>query len=164
MTLQTTDDGRLRHLLTLEGLPRAMLVALLDRAQAFLDGHGTADPRAALAGIATCTLFFEPSTRTRSSFQLAAMRLGADILGFDVLAWESGLYDVHGVWEHVRAGEDVLTASRRGIFGVWTRSQQVLPTLDYVQGTLGTARPLEMAGIDNQLRSTIVSRWLGIDR
>lgn len=83
MTLQSTEDGRLRHLLTLEGLPRGTLVALLDRAQAFLDGQGGADPRQALAGIAVCTLFFEPSTRTRLSFQRAAQRLGADVLGFD---------------------------------------------------------------------------------
>lgn len=83
MTLQTTEDGRLRHLLTLDGLPRAAIVALLDRAQAFLDGHGGADPRRALDGIAVCTLFFEPSTRTRLSFQRAAQRLGADVLAFD---------------------------------------------------------------------------------
>ena len=83
MSLQTTEDGRLRHLLTLEGLPRATLVALLDRAQAFIDGEGAADPRTALAGVAACTLFFEPSTRTRLSFQRAAQRLGADVLAFD---------------------------------------------------------------------------------
>jgi aspartate carbamoyltransferase catalytic subunit len=83
MTLQSSADGPLRHLLTLEGLPRPTLVALLDRAQAFLDGHGGADPRAALAGTAVCTLFFEPSTRTRLSFQRAAQRLGADVLNFD---------------------------------------------------------------------------------
>ena len=73
-------DGRLRHLLTLDGLPRETLVALLDRAQHFADGH---DARAALAGSAICTLFFEPSTRTRLSFQRAAQRLGADVLSFD---------------------------------------------------------------------------------
>ncbi len=39
--------------------------------------------RDTLAGKAVCTLFFEPSTRTRSSFQLAAQRLGADTLNFD---------------------------------------------------------------------------------
>src|SRR5690606_4171552 len=83
MTLQTTDDGRLRHLLTLDGLPRPLLVSLLDRAQAFLDGEGAADPRSALAGIAACTLFFVPSTRTRLSFHRAAQRLGADVLAFD---------------------------------------------------------------------------------
>src|SRR3546814_19520571 len=33
--------------------------------------------------LSLCTLFFEPSTRTRSSFQLAAMRLGMDVLNFD---------------------------------------------------------------------------------
>ena len=71
----------MHHLLTLHGLPRAELVDLLDRAQAFVDGR---DARGALAGIALCTLFFEPSTRTRMSFQLAAQRLGADVLHFDV--------------------------------------------------------------------------------
>ncbi|QOY62225.1 aspartate carbamoyltransferase catalytic subunit [Lysobacter sp. H21R4] len=71
----------LRHLLSLEHLPRAQLIALLDRAQCFVDGEGD---RAALAGIAICTLFFEASTRTRLSFQLAAQRLGADVLNFDV--------------------------------------------------------------------------------
>jgi aspartate carbamoyltransferase catalytic subunit len=69
------------HLLTLEGLPRAALVELLDRAQHFAD---VGADRAALAGTAVCTLFFEPSTRTRMSFQLAAQRLGADVLNFDV--------------------------------------------------------------------------------
>lgn len=82
LPVQTHDDGRLRHLLTLEGLTRPTLVALLDRAQAFVDGQGAADPRA-LAGSAVCTLFFEPSTRTRLSFQRAAQRLAADVLDFD---------------------------------------------------------------------------------
>ncbi len=70
-----------QHLLTLEDLPRAQMVALLDRAQHYADGR---DNRQALAGTAVCTLFFEPSTRTRLSFQLAAQRLGADVLNFDV--------------------------------------------------------------------------------
>ena len=80
MTAQTDAEGRLLHLLTLEGLPRAAILSLLDRAQAFADGAGSRD---ALAGTAVCTLFFEPSTRTRLSFQRAAQRLGADVLGFD---------------------------------------------------------------------------------
>ncbi|MFL6592478.1 MAG: aspartate carbamoyltransferase catalytic subunit [Luteimonas sp.] len=80
---QLDDHGRLRHLLTLDGLPRDTLVGLLDRAQqlhAQALGPGCRD---VLAGTAVCTLFFEPSTRTRSSFQLAAARLGADVLNFD---------------------------------------------------------------------------------
>ena len=81
MTANPDAAPRLQHLLTLEGMPRAQLVSLLDRAQQFVD-HG--DRREALAGTAICTLFFEPSTRTRLSFQLAAQRLGADVLNFDL--------------------------------------------------------------------------------
>ena len=69
-----------QHLLTLQGMARGDLEALLDRAQQFADGAGA---RGRLAGIAVCTLFFEPSTRTRLSFQRAAQRLGADVLNFD---------------------------------------------------------------------------------
>ena len=74
------DASGSEHLLSLEHLPRARLVALLERAQHFVD-HG--EDRTVLAGTAVCTLFFEPSTRTRMSFQLAAQRLGADVLNFD---------------------------------------------------------------------------------
>ncbi len=69
-----------QHLIGLHDMPAARMTALLDRAQYFAEGH---DARQALAGIAICTLFFEPSTRTRLSFQLAAQRLGADVLNFD---------------------------------------------------------------------------------
>ena len=81
MTDSTDDTLAPQHLLTLEGMPSARLVSLLDRAQHHADG---ADHRQALVGTAICTLFFEPSTRTRLSFQLAAQRLGADVLNFDV--------------------------------------------------------------------------------
>ncbi len=79
-SLQIDDTGRLKHLLTLEGLPRTGIVALLERAQAIIDGGAG---RGALSGVGVCTLFFEPSTRTRLSFQRAAQRLGADVLNFD---------------------------------------------------------------------------------
>jgi len=69
-----------RHLLSLADASRETLEALLIRAQAFAEGHYD---RRALDGIAVCTLFFEPSTRTRLSFQLAAQQLGAHVLNFD---------------------------------------------------------------------------------
>jgi aspartate carbamoyltransferase catalytic subunit len=80
---QVDAQGRLRHFLTLEGLPRTVLVRLLDLAQNFDDRRGDPALRSALAGRTVCTLFFEPSTRTRSSFHIAAQRLGADVLNFD---------------------------------------------------------------------------------
>ena len=78
MTEQLDATGKLRHLLTLDGLPRDVLERLLDRADALrTHAQGGTGMRGVLAGKAVCTLFFEPSTRTRSSFQLAAARLGA---------------------------------------------------------------------------------------
>ena len=84
MTLQLDSDGRLRHLLTLDGLPRETLLRLLDRAGQIRDAAlGRTCKRNSLVGTTICTLFFEPSTRTRSSFQIAAQRLGADIVNFE---------------------------------------------------------------------------------
>ena len=79
------NDARLRHLLTLDGLGGARIAALLDESQALHPhAHGGTALRHVLAGRTVCNLFFENSTRTRSSFQLAAQRLGADVLNFDV--------------------------------------------------------------------------------
>lgn len=84
-SLQIDSNGQLRHLITLAGLGRDRISALLDRAvelrRAFSrDGQG---PQL-LAGRTIINLFFETSTRTRSSFELAARRLGATVLNFDI--------------------------------------------------------------------------------
>jgi erythromycin esterase len=117
------------------------------------------EPLRAAIGNARVVMLGEQSHGDGTTF-LAKARLIAFLhqqMGFDVLAWESGIYDVHEVWDHIRAGEDVLAASRRGIFGIWTRSEQALPTLDYVARTVGTARPLEMAGFDTQLTGSLAN-------
>lgn len=83
--LQFAADGRLRHLLTLRGLNRQQITGLLDRAETFLSPPGQFAVRSqALAGITVGNLYFEASTRTRASFELAAVRLGADVLNLDV--------------------------------------------------------------------------------
>ncbi|WP_395644233.1 aspartate carbamoyltransferase catalytic subunit [Rudaea sp.] len=83
--LQLTADVRLRHLITLAGLPRAVVERLLDRAEAMRrDSDGGARPLDLLAGRTLINLFFEPSTRTRTSFDLAAQRLGALVINFDI--------------------------------------------------------------------------------
>ncbi len=84
-TLQLNPDGSLRHLLTLKGLDRELLVQLLDDAEQFLNEPGEIPVRRnSLAGRTVANLFFEPSTRTRASFDLAGKRLGADVLNLDV--------------------------------------------------------------------------------
>ncbi len=78
-------SSRLRHLTTLKDLPRDTIQRLMDRAEALRDAcaHGTRKLDI-LAGRTVLNLFFEPSTRTRTSFELAARRLGADVINFDI--------------------------------------------------------------------------------
>src|SRR6202049_3054457 len=82
---QLRADGTLRHLLTLEGLPRDMLEELLDRAQGFVRAPGERLAASGLlSGVTVANLFTEPSTRTRVSFELAAKRLGAQVVNLEV--------------------------------------------------------------------------------
>ncbi|HLS82178.1 MAG TPA: aspartate carbamoyltransferase catalytic subunit [Steroidobacter sp.] len=83
--VQRDPEGRLRHLITLEGLSREELTALLDLAQFYVRAPGDLAPRdQSLAGHTVANLFFEPSTRTRVSFELAARRLGAEVVNLDM--------------------------------------------------------------------------------
>jgi aspartate carbamoyltransferase catalytic subunit len=83
--LQRDHAGRLRHLLTLEGLSADELKGLLDFAQFYVRQPGDMAARdGSLAGRTVANLFFEPSTRTRVSFELAARRLGADVVNLDL--------------------------------------------------------------------------------
>jgi aspartate carbamoyltransferase catalytic subunit len=83
--LQRDHAGRLRHLLTLDGLSRDELSHLLDLAQFYVRVPGELPARdQGLWGRTVANLFFEPSTRTRVSFELAAKRLGADVVNLDM--------------------------------------------------------------------------------
>ncbi len=83
--VQFAADGRLRHLITLEGVPRAELEALIDTAAALRQtALRPVNKLPTLRGRTVVNLFFEPSTRTRTSFELAAVRLSADVINFDV--------------------------------------------------------------------------------
>ena len=83
---QLDANGRLRHLITLDGLDPALMRELLERAQAYQCPPGQLPPRGEdLRGWTVANLFAEPSTRTRASFELAALRLGADVVNLDVM-------------------------------------------------------------------------------
>jgi aspartate carbamoyltransferase catalytic subunit len=85
MTDQLRADGSLRHLLTLENLPKAQLERLLERAQGYVRPLGERPAMSqVLAGRTVANLFTEPSTRTRVSFELAAKRLGAQVVNLEV--------------------------------------------------------------------------------
>jgi len=82
---QLDADGNLRHLLTLDGLSRALLTEILDRTEGFLSVARQAVKKVPLCrGKIVANLFFETSTRTRTTFELAAKRLSADVLNLNI--------------------------------------------------------------------------------
>jgi aspartate carbamoyltransferase catalytic subunit len=85
MTEQLRADGTLRHLLTLRTLSRAQLEHLLERSQSYVRPLGARPATSSvLDGFTVANLFTEPSTRTRVSFELAAKRLGAQVVNLEV--------------------------------------------------------------------------------
>lgn len=82
---QLTADGQLKHLLTIEGLPRGIINKILDTAESFV---GVAEREVKkvplLRGKTVCNIFFENSTRTRTTFEIAAKRLSADVINLNV--------------------------------------------------------------------------------
>ncbi len=82
---QLDISGRLRHLITLDGLSHEQVRQILERAQRYLAPRGCAPVRSnSLNGITIGNIFNEPSTRTRSSFELAGRRLGAEVLNLEI--------------------------------------------------------------------------------
>ena len=74
-----------RHLLGIEGLTRPEISFLLDRSESYIEPNRGADKKKdMLSGRTVINLFFEASTRTRTSFELAAQRLGADVINMSV--------------------------------------------------------------------------------
>ncbi len=83
--IQLDENGRLRHFLSTEGLTRDILTEILDTAESFSSVADRSIKKVPiLRGKTVANLFFEASTRTRSTFELAAQRLSADILSLNI--------------------------------------------------------------------------------
>ncbi len=83
--LQLNDKGQLKHFLTTQDLPASLLNEILDTANSFLDMSSQQVKKVPLLrGKTVVNLFFEPSTRTSSTFELAATRLSADVLNLNI--------------------------------------------------------------------------------
>ena len=83
--IQFDKTGKLRHFLTIEGLPRQTIIDILDNAEKFSTvGTRSVKKVPLLRGFTIVNLFFEASTRTRTTFELAAKRLSADVLNINI--------------------------------------------------------------------------------
>jgi erythromycin esterase len=81
-------------------------------------------------------------------------------MGFDVLAWESGMFDCREVDRALRdPAKKMDQIARLGIFPIWTYSAQVAPTLEYVRSTLASETPIETCGFDHQFSAGAASAW-----
>ncbi len=84
---QLSSDGKLKHLLSTEGLPKHLIEALLETADQFVSvGDREVKKVPILRGKSVFNLFFENSTRTRTTFEIAAKRLSADVINLNINA------------------------------------------------------------------------------
>ena len=82
---QLNKHGELVHLLSVEGLPRQMIMHILDTAASFVSVSDREVKKVPLLrGKSVFNLFFENSTRTRTTFGIAATRLSADVINLDI--------------------------------------------------------------------------------
>lgn len=84
-------------------------------------------------------------------------------MGFDVLTWESGFYDVAKAWELIQAGEDAAAAMRQASFPIWTEVEETRALFEYIGAVARTSKPLALAGIDCQLTGTVSRDFLVSD-
>ena len=82
---QLNRNGGLQHLLTIDGLPPEILTAILDTAAPFTEvAEREVKKLPLLRGKSVFNLFFESSTRTRTTFEIAAKRLSADVINLNI--------------------------------------------------------------------------------
>lgn len=107
----------------------------------------------------------EPSHGAGSAFA-AKVRLIKFLhrrMGFDVVAWESGFYEVRLTQAALRGGEDPVLAAQRGILTVWSNAGEARPLFEYVKASQNTTRPIEMVGLDMNVSAPGVDARLAAD-
>jgi aspartate carbamoyltransferase catalytic subunit len=84
---QLNKNGELQHLLTIEGLPKSIINHILDTASSFVSISDREVKKVPLMrGKSVFNLFFENSTRTRTTFEIASKRLSADVINLNIAA------------------------------------------------------------------------------
>ncbi|MEM7377104.1 MAG: aspartate carbamoyltransferase catalytic subunit [Pseudomonadota bacterium] len=175
---QLDDQGRLRHFLSTEGLPASILHDILDTAASFVDENDAAVKKAPLLrGKTVANLFFENSTRTLTTFELAAKRLSADVLNINIqtssTAKGESLLDtlqnlqamlcdmfvirhaesgaVHFITEHVQPGVSVINAGD----GRHAHPTQAMLDMLTIRRKKGDFEPLSVAIVGDLAHSRV---------
>ncbi len=71
--------------------------------------------------------------------------------GFDVLAWESGMFDCNHLWDEIKKNGRYAESINKAVFPMWVNSHECNELVNYLQSTLNTSSPLELSGFDSQL-------------
>ena len=176
--IQLDGKGRLKHFLTIEGLKRELLTEILDAAESFATLPGRPVKKVPLLrGKIITNLFFETSTRTRTTFELAAKLLSADVLNLNIStsattkgetlldtlrnleAMHSDMFVVrhaqsgaaHFIAEHAAAGVSVINAGD----GRHAHPTQALLDMFTIRKHKGEFTPLKVAIVGDILHSRV---------
>jgi erythromycin esterase len=106
-------------------------------------------PLASAIGASRIVMLGEQSGLDGTTFRAKArlIRYLHEQLGFDVLVFESGLYDMEAAWQTIEAGGDATEAARASVSAGWRNSAELQPLFAYVGERAHTNRPLRLAGM-----------------
>ena len=141
--LQLNHQGKLTHLLTLEGLSKEHILHILDTAQQFVavsDSDREVKKVPLLRGKNVFNLFFENSTRTRTTFEIAAKRLSADVLNLDIQTSSTAKGEtlLDTIDNLVAMQADIFVVRHRVTGAAWEIAQHVPPHVHVINAGDGT--------------------------
>jgi erythromycin esterase len=123
------------------------------------------EPLMQAIGSARVVQLGEPSHGAGSAFAAKArlIKFLHQRMGFDIVAWESGFFEVRLTQAAFRGSDDPVLAAQRGILTVWSNAAEAKPLFEYVKASQNTTRPIEMVGLDMNVSAPGVDERLAAD-